>query len=197
MKPGVGWHSVAGNVHLMIDSKPFLIEPLISPEALGTVPWTRAWLSGLAGRAGIQVSPYGMHDRKARREGLPAQRQKTPDPVRKCAKAQIAARSAEKKTCGVLLGARGLGGVEGRSFHSAFEIQPTGRMRSRTLSGGGPVSRKLQTLYLLQRHRREWRCRSCLTEVRHRHSHTLTRSSRSGSAVGSQETYLALCWLGR
>lgn len=68
----------------MIDSKLFLIEPLISPEALETVPWTRAWLSGLAGLAGTQVSPYGMHDSEARREGLPAQRQSTPDPVRKC-----------------------------------------------------------------------------------------------------------------
>lgn len=189
MKPGVGWHSVAGNVHLMIDSKPFLIEPLISPEALGTVPWARAWLSGLASKCRLMGWDARQQGTQGRSAGTAAE---DPDPVRKCAKAQIAARSAEKKTGGVLLGARGLGGVEGRSFHSAFEFQPTGRMRSRTLSGGGPVSRKLQTLYLSQRRRREWRCRSCLTEVRHRHSHTLTHSSRSGSAVGSRETFGAV-----
>lgn len=67
-------------------------------------------------------------------ERLPAQRQKTLDPVRKCAKTQIAARSAENKTL-VCYWAPRFG--RWRRVGSAFlPLQPTGRTRSRTSALG-------------------------------------------------------------
>lgn len=101
--------------------------------------------AGVAERAGF-ISPYGMHDSEARRERLPAQRLKALDPVRKCAKTQIAARSAENKTLVCLLGG-GLGDGGGSLLpFLPFQPSPRGERGPEPLPGGGPVSRKPQTL---------------------------------------------------
>lgn len=135
MKPGVGWHSVAGNVHLMIDSTLRLIDRRSALE-----PWEQSHGGG-RGRAGWagwhHIALWDARQRRHAGRKLPAQRQKTLDPVRKCAKAQIAARSAENKTL-VCYWALGLGDGGRRFCLSAFSAQPTGRTRSRTSAWGRP-----------------------------------------------------------
>lgn len=50
--------------------------------------------------------------------------------------------------------------------------QPAGRTRSRPCVWGRPSEPQTSNFIFVQRHRREWRCRSCLTQVRHRRAHT-------------------------
>lgn len=146
MKPGVGWHSVAGNVHLMIDSTLCLIDRRSALE-----PWEQSHGGG-RGRAGWagwhHIALWDARQRRHAGRKLPAQRQKTLDPVRKCAKAQIAARSAENKSL-VCYWALGLGDGGGGGVAFAFlpfQPSPRGGRGPEPLPGGGPVSRKPQTL---------------------------------------------------